>query len=268
MRKRVVISLVVLLSVLLLLSACSNPGEPQPGAEGGWQHRENDGQIVPKNVISMGEAFEVYPMKADGHLLCTVTGVRLVTEETECPPREHFPEPPLLSATVDGDSVNYEYEEWFTEGGAFDQGCRIMLVDVTVTNVDAVAWLDNGTSNSDRGLFLDPYAFYAYHITNMVNLEQVISQSGDVCFALAHAFCFSEAGKYSEDIRETMGYEPGAIQILPGQTVTYTLGYPVHTNTDGSTPDPSNLWLCVHGGETSRVETGIFIDTKLGDDPK
>lgn len=60
------------------------------------------------------------------------------SEQSQCPPEEKFLDPWAL-VFQDGKEVSVKYEEWFTDGGAFDLGAQLLLVDLTVTNVDAVA---------------------------------------------------------------------------------------------------------------------------------
>lgn len=212
--------------------------------------------VLPENVIQIGDSFEFYPGKADGHFICTVTDVRVVTEQSECPVIDSS-----LWGYVDGEEVLYQYEEWFVTGGAFDRGARIILADITVTNVDAVAWLDNGTFNEDCGWFNDPYAFYAFDFIEIADLTSFDGAG----YSGPCSVYFSREGEYREENDpSTIGVETSAIQILPGQTVSYTLGFPVHGEKGGVSADLSAQWLCV--GVDKNVNTGIFIDTALGDE--
>lgn len=249
----------------ILLGGCGTVNDA-PDTEPTERRVEGNTEIMPQNVIQIGESFSFYPQKADGELRCTVTKVWVVEEQSQCPPEESFALTGLW-AYPEGDSVGriYRYNEWFAEGGAFDLGARFLMVELSVTNVDAVAWLDDGTTTGSSGWFTNPYLFYAYAPIFAADLSVVQGEEGREYFSGGgELYYFSEMGKYSEDDLETVGIETYGIEILPGETVTYTLGYGVSGNPGGQTMDLSKLWLAVSG--TMDVDEGIFIDTKLGDD--
>ena len=248
------------ISILItMLSACTEHVASQTPT-GDMIIKTDTVERIPKNVIQIGEQFKSYPGKADGHLLCTVTDVRVVTEQSECPPAEWFDEGGIL---VDTNLTIYPYDEWFTEGGAFDQGCRILIADLTVTNVDAHSWLDNGTFSSDCGWFNDLDVFYAKHVLRLADLTGIRQEQ-----YLTHlAFGFSAFGVYSDDIPNTKGYEPTAIRIAPGETVSYSLAFPLNAadfvKDDGTWQDLSTLMLC--GGQLAFPDEAVFIDLNLKD---
>lgn len=230
--------------------------------------------ILPKNVLQIGDSFEVYPDVAGGHFICTVTDVRVVSEQSQCPPVTQF-HLPYLGGVVDGKDYFFEYDEWFTEGGPFDQGTRIMLVDLTVTNVDAVAWLDNGMNNSECGYYWHDYAFPSSAFVNPIDLTNVYGSGKDQYYHNAGGFIyFSRRGEYleqvdltEEEITDSLGDEETAIAVKPGETVSFTIGYSIHGEEDGTPADLSLWWLCIPKMERfNSVNYGVFIDTKLGDE--
>jgi hypothetical protein len=260
------ISILILLS--LLLSSCSNfinmglNNNPDEYVT----YKEHNTEIKPQKVINLGESFDFFipESKGTGHFSCTVTGARVLTDESQIAVDDPnlLLEGDKLIATIDGEDVFYSYDEWFTEGGAFDQGCRFILVDLSVTNVDAQGWLD---SEEPRGFFEERYAFHAYDFISLANLSRYTEVDGQYNFARAHCRYFDKMGDlYSEDILTTWGYELYAIQILPGQTVTYTLGYGVNTDLEGNPVALSDLMVVAEADRNA--ETGIFIDLALGDD--
>ncbi|MBQ7344637.1 MAG: hypothetical protein IJW45_01060 [Oscillospiraceae bacterium] len=253
----------VLLCCLLtiLLAGCDVVQEPQGEVEEEfvWDNTE----VMPEHVIQIGDEFEYTPeVYVEGHFLCTVTDVRVVQDEAECPPPELWVST-RLAATVEGECVYFQYDEWFTEGGAYDHGCRVILVDVTMTNVDAESELDDGTC--EGGPFNDPYLFTAYNVVNLVNLSYVQSLGGAYhSFHCYYPYHFTFLRPDSEDDRETLGNEQHAIRIAPGETVSFTLGFSLDAEQEGEARDLSQLMLSV-GANTSAKE-GVFIDPKLGDD--
>ena len=252
---------VVCCLVTILLAGCDTVQGPQGEVdeEFVWDNTE----VMPEHVIQIGDEFEYTPAtNVEGHFLCRVTDVRIVQDEAECPPPELWLDTWLV-ALVDGEEVRYEYEEWFTEGGAHDHGCRVILVEVSMTNVDAESRLHDGTYSG--GPFKDPYLFTAYNVVNLVDLSYVQSLGG-----AHHNFHRYGLGYYSfrrpvsEDDWDTLGNEHQAIRITPGETVSFTVGFLLHADPEGGIRDLSQLMLSV-GANTSAKE-GVFIDPKLGDD--
>lgn len=256
--------LACVMACAVLLGGCQAFND-QSGTEPTERRVEGNTEIKPQNVIQIGESFSLRPMKAEGELRCTVTKVWIVEEQSQCPAEDAF-DLTGLWAYPPGDSVGriFWYKEWFTEGGAFDLGARVLMVELSVTNVDAVAALDDGTMTSP-GWFLDPYLFYAHDPIQTADLSVIQGPEGHEYFSgVGENIYFSEQGKYGQDDLETPGIETFGIKIPPGETVTYTLGYCVHGEPDGKVRDLSSLWLSV--GADHDVKTGVFIDTKLEDE--
>lgn len=215
-------------------------------------------EVKPRHYISIGDEYKYYPSNADGYFLCRITDVRIMNE-SECPPKEQMDSDLLI-----GKDKVYRYDEWFTEDGAYANGCHIIFVDVTVKNVDAVAWL---ASAEPQGLFEDPYAFYLYSAVGVADISQLYEdeKTGERSFVYDGGInYFSMAGQYDgesgDDVPGILDY---ATRVCPGESVSFTVGFPVHTNSDGSPKDLSQLVLCV--SRDAGVDTGVFIDMGLGD---
>lgn len=256
--------LVLLLTLSLLLPGCGLvdriAGEPtQPAVN-------SNSAVLPKNFIQIGDSFDYYPDLADGHFECTVTDVRVASAQSQCPPKEQFTVP-WACGVKDGEEIIFEYEEWFTDGGAFDLGVRLVMVDLTVTNVDAVAWLDNGLLNEDCGYFLDAQAFPTNQIVTLVNLSSVQGTGADRYYFGQGAEHFSRAGEFTEkDIPDTLGTENFAIKIMPGETAAFTVGFIVNGGEDGQPQDPSLWWLGIGNSGGYYVDRGRFIELDLGEE--
>ena len=255
-------NLLAILMSVCLLTACSTPGSGS-GFEVGEESSDNSSKsYMPQTVIQIGDTFEYYPGMVKGHFLCKVNNVRILAEESRTLPYDKF-YCPYIQAYPDGSNPRtYYYEEWYTDDSPFDHGARIMLVDCEVTNVDAVANWDDGT-NSTMGWFHDPYAFYMHDLVNCVDLTSANKLlTGHIYYGDVSPFYLSYQYDYSkEDDRETHGDETAAIQILPNETVHFTLGFGISGCPEG-TKDLSMQWLLVSGA--GDADTGLFIDTKLG----
>lgn len=225
---------------------------------------KEDAPVYPEQIIDLGDEFEYYPGgNVEGHFVCRVTDVWILEDEASCPPEEDFGSS-RIGTMVDGETVFFEYDEWFTEGGAYDHGCRIVMVDVTMTNVDAASELYK--PDFTGGLYNDPYMFLAYNVVKMVDLTRLnILGEGHRSYMDYSMLYFSYMGKcYTEDDPLSGGDDRDAIRIAPGETVTFTVGFEVNPYYEEGTIDLPTLWLSV--GASTDVELGVFMDTGLGDD--
>lgn len=222
--------------------------------------------VLPENAIQVGDTFEYCPKKADGHFTCSVTDVRVVAEEAQCPPKEQFLETHTWGYK-NGKEIIFDYDQWFTEGGAFDLGVRLILVDLTVTNVDAIAWLDNGTFYGDCGYFYEPDVFPAHEIVQWINFSNIYGEGKDQYYFGDKVDYFSRTGEFcEEDITDTLGTEPFAIQIKPGETISFTVGYILHGERDGTPQDLSTSYLGIGNTGSYFVDRGSFIKLNLGEE--
>ena len=191
--------------------------------------------------VEIGETFahtSVTVTDFSGTLECTVTDIRLVSEEVECPPREWF-DSARLDTQASGWVKPYYYEEWFTENGAFDKGCRLILVDMTVENIDARAYIvDEG------GEYYDPYVFSASSILRLMDVEHFYEK--DELFSGCQAIGFSLLNSYAptnppeNDPEPT---DPFDFVIEPGDMVSFTLVFPLQHNADDAPQEVSKLVL-------------------------
>ena len=148
----------------------------------------------------------------------------------------------------------------------------LVMVDLTVTNVDAEAVVthDAGSFTSSSGFYLDPYAFYSYDLGDLINttnyfVSENLEGKKEYYFDRNPGRYFSRLGEFSEtDIPESLGYEQFAIKVLPGETVSFTFGYTMDTNYDGTTQSLSEMMFCV--ACNADPERGTFVDLKLGEE--
>ena len=135
-------------------------------------------------------------------------------------------------------------EDWFTEGGAFDQGCRILVVDVTLKNIDA-----EGLPLEQGGYHKDPTVFDMAAIMNLVDTSIVYNDDGDyptyqrsieMGFSLLNQF-IPEEDIVSED--PFIHNDSNKVQLPKGETVSFSLCYPVTQYDDGSPRKLSPLAL-------------------------
>ncbi|MBQ7346307.1 MAG: hypothetical protein IJW45_09660 [Oscillospiraceae bacterium] len=207
-------------------------------------YQKNDG-IMPTNVIQIGDTFRHQPYMSEGHFQCKVIGARVVRDASECPPKELFVE---SGGRLSAGTERYPYEEWFTEGGAYDQGARVVLVDLEVTNVDAVSLLD------------EEDAFFLYDVIQVADLTKLmVTKDGKLEFYDYWELGFdylSYYGQYpSEDTMMAV-----AMKVAQGETVRYTIGFTVDA-APGFPVDVTMLRAILDAN--SDTQTGVFIDLGL-----
>ena len=260
--------LVYFLTALLscgLLSGCSTEwGQLSPEEPTEESLIQQEIKVMPNNVLQFGEIFTYYPDQADGHFLITVDDVQVIQDASECPPAEEFYSD-MLTAYPGGVQTNYFYDDWFTEGGAYDQGARLLKVEVSVTNVDAVGWPNNGLLDSTTGLFNAPDIFVVSNIISLVDMSVVRGPLQDQYYEGPSCIYSSTYKQYfQEEDHSTPGPDQHAVQLPPGETITFTQIFPIHGDKNREAKDLSMQWLSVNG--QSYVKTGIFIDPRLGED--
>ncbi len=256
MNRKLCVLLILCFCISLVLSACHSASSDDMEET---RIRDNT-EVMPKNIIQIGDSFEYTPIGAMGHFLCKVTDARIITKQEDCPPKELL-ESSNLYASVDGERIRFPYEEWFTEGGAFDHGCRFLMAELTVTNVDAVSPTD---TNLEEIVYNNPYRFAPHNFVRLTNLcDLSTTEEEQSYYKIAVTYCSPWQDAPADD-PATSGQEQFSFLVQPGETVTFTVGFLLSTNRDGTPLDPSMLMLC--RSSESGVETGLFVDLKLGDD--
>lgn len=241
--KRMFLVIISLAVTILSCSACGRNSSAN-GAKYGTYKEIGDTFVFQDDAIFTGS------------LRYTVSGARLVSTQENCPPYEWFQKEGVLCTP----SGTYLYEDWFTEGGAFDQGCRILMLDVTVENVDA-----RNRSRKEGGIYDNPYAFHCNWFFNMVDLALLRDEGEKYPLYQPYSMMgFNECCQYgSEDHGYPEDYyDPFVFGLAQGATAEFTLCYPINVNDDGTQKDVSMLALEVNNFQT-KLEDKICIRLNL-----
>lgn len=240
------------------------PTEPPPAEQG----------IPPEelvdNILSIGDTFSIYPGRATGHLDCKVTSAYFVTDEADCP-REWLVEESYLEIH-DEEHGPYEYDEWFLPGGPLEQGARLVRIELEVTNVDAVANVQEGDfdpagCNAD---YREPDLFDGYNLLVIADLGTMDDLGNSFWYRTA---LFSETGKYApEDDLQTIGNERYALKLAPGETKQITLIISVPSTLKHTARDPEYLFLLNYqyidqDSKEYDIRDFEYIDLNLEDTP-
>lgn len=187
--------------------------------------------------LQWGEPFTVTDgVDFTGTLECSVNSARIVTEESQCPPEEWFHARSLGIMNLElGRMQLCPMEEWFTEGGAFDQGCRLVVVDMTVKNIDA---------QSKKEFYDDPTQFDVGDLIHLVDRSYVSTNTW-----------YDEVEKKEKEVQFYQGYLSVGCSLwtvrgqnddalIPiGESVSFSMVFPVNQNDDGTAKNLSTLAL-------------------------
>lgn len=238
------------------------PTTPPPGEQGVPPEELVD------NIIGIGDTFSIYPTEATGHMDCKVISARFVNDEADCP-REWLLEGSYLQI-YDAEHSPYYYDEWFPAGGPLEQGARLVRIELEVTNIDAVANVQEGAFNpvGCDALYREPDLFDGYNLLVMTDLATMDTLGNSHWY---HAALFSENGKhFSEDDLETIGNECLALKIAPGETKQISLIFPIPSTEQQTAREPEYLFLLNFQYSESKeydVRDFEYIGLNLEDSP-
>ena len=193
------------------------------------------------NILCIGDHFSLYPSYATGHLDCRVTSAGFVTDEADCP-RDWLTTESYLNI-YDEEHGPYYYDEWFLPGGPLEQGARLVRIELEITNVDAVANVQEGSFHPDvcNVRYKEPDLFDGFGLLSIADLSTMDKEGN---FSYYHTALFSETGKYSsEDDRETMGDERYALKLAPGETKYITIIFSIPSTYEQTAKNPKYLFL-------------------------
>ena len=153
----------------------------------------------------------------EGTLWHKIIDARVVTDISKLDPG-CFREDSYVSVyTRKGERILYSNPEFICDGGALPGGVRLLLLDVEVTSDEARNWT---VDTWPRGLYEDPFVF---RIDGLYVLREKVGKEGLFGY---HMDYFSGAGEIEE--------HAFAFRILPGETRTFSVGFLIGGDSDGS----------------------------------
>lgn len=149
---------------------------------------------------------------------------------------------------ADGEPIMYRYPDCEDESGALVEGGNLVIMDITVTSQDAVNFItDPETGEQNRRYPDNPFLFRADEIAYLVDITE--ETQGD--YTYYDAVFFSHMGMYEE--------HPMAYEVLPGESISFRIGFLVGNRKDGRDMDFSNVVLTTNWGETQKEFYDIDI---------
>ena len=128
------------------------------------------------------------------------------------------------------DPTIYYYPECFDETDTLVSGACMVLLDVQVDSEDAVNFRTNKVTGVQSRRYEDnPFLFRADEIAYLIDT----SENADSGYTYYDAVYFTEMNEFSE--------HPMAYELLPGESITFRIGYLLGNCQDGTARDLSKL---------------------------
>jgi len=166
-----------------------------------------------------------------GKLMCTVNNVHLNDE----PPNTGMFKSDTTCDFIDGKVIRYP--DFLQDDGYLIPGLYLLLVDMTITSEDAVAYTRRDNSGGIvKGNYDDPYVFRSdgllYLIEIDMNTDEKFIGAGDVYLCY-----YSDMGQRAE--------HEMAFRLEPGKSIDFSLGFLVSDVCQGGVNNLANLYLSV-----------------------
>lgn len=147
-----------------------------------------------------------------------------------------------------GQPTMYYYPDCIDDTGALVEGGNLVIMDVTVTSQDAVNFItDPETGVQSRRYADNPFLFRADEICYLVDIAQMTDQD----YTYYDAVFFSEMGRFSE--------HPMAYEVLPGESISFRIGFLVGNRKDGTDMAFSDMVLTTNWGEAEKDFYDVHI---------
>ena len=244
------------------------------GSSGETQENENSGQTTQSQQtaeLKFEYSAETAPHQIlSGKMQFTVSNSRVATHRKDMPGGD-FSEA-IAEIWMNGEVKEYvcysqRFPSFILDDGSFVEGAKLVMVDVTVTNVDAKMRTQKDADENGKGGgdYIDPYVFRVDSLLGFADTKETtdaISAFGGVSstgnYPQLNACYFSLLNECEE--------HSSAFRLEPGETMTYTVGIVVGNNQDGSERDLSAIVVRVAsakhiGGTESSV---YYVSLGLG----
>lgn len=222
-------------------SGTAPAGESRPGGESSLTFECTPGDFGARYLVS-------------GKLIYTVTGARAVSDRAGIPEGAFQKSADDVLMFPNGEGVEYRYPDFIQEDGSFIDGAYLILVDMTVESQDAAnltaAEVDE---NGVKGKYDSPYIFRADYFFCLTDLSEEGQTGGLDSPIIQHPKFFSLCGQ-----REEHSF---AFELLPGETIAFTIGFLVGDYPSGAPRSLSELCLT----DVMGTSAATFVHLNLED---
>ena len=205
-----------------------------------------------------------------GKLELSISNPRTITHRNDMPGGDF--DSAYAGIWNDGEVTEYvcyspRFPSFVLEDGSFVEGAQLIVMDVTVTNIDAKmrTQKDADAEGKGGGLYTDPYIFRVGSLlsftdtakaTDMIYVFGGVSSDGN--YPQLNATYFSLLNNCEE--------HPFAFRVAPGESISFSVGIVMGNNEDGSARDLSTMAARITfaehiGGEQADV---YYVSLGLG----
>ncbi len=197
-----------------------------------------------------------------GKLHCEFSNIRMVNHRDDIPRLEGFRDdaqcsfPGLADNEIYDEKTVFRYPDFILENGEFIPNAYLLLMDVTVTSIGAAAYTihDRDSEGYPKGQYTEECLFRADPIINLTNKTQYIKGESQF-FGIDY---FSDMNKEKENRM--------LFRLLPGETISFTLGFLVDDEKYGGKFDLDELTLCdIMGEGATFIPLKPYLATNLGE---
>lgn len=141
----------------------------------------------------------------------------------------------------EGNLTLYHYPECIDEYGELVEGGNLIVLDITVTSQDAVNFVTNKSTGVQSRRYPDnPFLFRADEIAYLVD----ITEDAENGYTFYDAVFFTQMGYFGE---HEMAYE-----VLPGESISFRIGYLLGNRPDGTPLNPADLVMTTNWGKAEK----------------
>lgn len=201
-----------------------------------------------------------------GKMNFTISNPRIINHSSDMPGGDFSSA--VASIWTNGEVKEYvcyskRFPSFIQEDGSFVEGVQLIAVDITVTNIDAVALTQKDADSEGKGggNYTDPYVF---RVDGLLGFTDTGASTGAMSVVggdyssgnlpLWSPCYFSALNNCTE--------HPFAFRLEHGETVTYTVGIVIGNNKDGSARDLSTIAVRIAAAKyVSGEESDIYYVT-------
>ena len=185
-----------------------------------------------------------------GKLVYTVTEARVVTSVNDIPSGGFRYDAEVSILGSDGKIARSRYPDFIQDDGFFADEVALVLLDITVQSHDATNRMIHPESGEIYWLYENQYIFRADGILCLIDKTE-----GDGTFYRYYDPVFySGWNQYSE--------HPSAYELLPGKSLSFTIGFLIGSTSHGHPRDMSQLVASTSWGTLDK----LYISLNLGGD--
>lgn len=245
---------------LAVLASCAqpNPLESTPPAE-----KFVEAEPFPISV----EYTAPHSLLKSGSLAFTISDARLIGNVAELSNPDG-----ILSnswAVFPNDAYENEmvlnYPDFIQEDGSFYKGVYLIVIDLSVTSNDAVAYTrrDLNKFGDPMGKFDDPHLFLAAGYLFLQDTH--IGENGIVTYTDADGTAYERVAGWGIDYFSLLGSrkeDEMAFRLMPGESISFQVGFVVVDRNDGGEMDLNTLYLTRTPGDPDAFITHLDLRPK------